>query len=994
MAPKKRKYDEAESFVNCPVRGCKMRVDEANLQAHILEKHAKSQAAREIKEKQALAKGPPCGPCAMEVSAAAAPVAPATSSTAATARREADSLAAFAAPWRIELFDLSDGNLCGTFMREALAVEGRPSYKSDSGRRIRWKQFKSLRSGCWQLLSAKGRLDAFSETTALTPVEDLVLDAWKMPSIGSFPTKPMSAQGPTMLQRILELLLFAATRAQFPGADLPFPPMPSEAVVGPTLADSKNSWPAKRQTLKKDAPNIVVIMNDDVGFGAPDTFGGPIHTPTLSKVASRGVSYNRFHTTAICSPTRASVLTGRNSHNIGAGQITEAAAGFPGYTGTIPKSAATVAKVLSGYGYDTAAFGKWHNTPVNNLFKTGPFDQYPTGLGFSYFYGFIAAETSQYEPRLFENTNPIEPPYTPEEGYHLTEDLADQAIKFIRNNRALTPDRPFFIYFAPGGTHGPHHVHSEWADKYKGKFDMGWEKLRNITFQKQKAMGWIPPTTELTEIDPTMEKWENISEKERAFQLRLVEVYAGYLEHTDTQDGKVIEELERQGLFNNTLVIYILGDNGASAEGLHGSIDELIVENGLPATAEQQIEILERDFGGLSALGSKHVHNMYHSSWAWALDTPFKSTKLVAAHFGGTRTPMVMSWPRVIKHDPIPRSQFHHVCDVVPTIYEAIGIKAPEHVEGATQMPLDGVSMVYTWNNASAVGRKDTQYFEVMGSRGVYKDGWFASVFGPRIPWTGTNATRLKEWNPDTDVWELYDLTKDYSQARDLAKEMPEQVNKMKGIFLVEAQKNKVLPVGAGLWTIAYHPEQGPKSPLTEWFLYEGMTRIAESNAPLFRTGFSSIATLDVEVAKNASGVLYCVGGTAGGFSVYMDQGYLYAEYMATLLYRYITKSSAPLKEGNAKIEIKLQYESQPMIAPAQLTMLVDGALVASLFVEKSMRLAFDASETFDVGMDLGSPVSLLYQDRVPFKYNGKINQLHVKYINGTAVTSASALLI
>lgn len=403
-----------------------------------------------------------------------------------------------------------------------------------------------------------------------------------------------------MLQRILELLLFAATRAQFPGADLPFPPMPSEAVVGPTLADSKNSWPAKRQTLKKDAPNIVVIMNDDVGFGAPDTFGGPIHTPTLSKVASRGVSYNRFHTTAICSPTRASVLTGRNSHNIGAGQITEAAAGFPGYTGTIPKSAATVAKVLSGYGYDTAAFGKWHNTPVNNLFKTGPFDQYPTGLGFSYFYGFIAAETSQYEPRLFENTNPIEPPYTPEEGYHLTEDLADQAIKFIRNNRALTPDRPFFIYFAPGGTHGPHHVHSEWADKYKGKFDMGWEKLRNITFQKQKAMGWIPPTTELTEIDPTMEKWENISEKERAFQLRLVEVYAGYLEHTDTQDGKVIEELERQGLFNNTLVIYILGDNGASAEGLHGSIDELIVENGLPATAEQQIEILERDFGGLS----------------------------------------------------------------------------------------------------------------------------------------------------------------------------------------------------------------------------------------------------------------------------------------------------------------------------------------------------------------------------------------------------------
>ncbi|CAE7693105.1 unnamed protein product, partial [Symbiodinium microadriaticum] len=681
-----------------------------------------------------------------------------------------------------------------------------------------------------------------------------------------------------------------------------------------------NSWPKKREVLKKGAPNIVVIMNDDVGFGAPDTFGGPIHTPTLSKIASRGVSYNRFHTTAICSPTRASVLTGRNSHNIGAGQITEAAAGFPGYTGTIPKSAATVAKVLSGYGYDTAAFGKWHNTPVNNLFKTGPFDQYPTGLGFSYFYGFIAGETSQYEPRLFENTNPIEPPYTAEQGYHLTEDLADQATKFIRNNRALTPDRPFFIYFAPGGTHGPHHVHSEWADKYKGKFDMGWEKLRNITYQKQKAMGWIPDSTELTAIDPTMQKWEDIPESEKDFQLRLVEVYAGYLEHTDTQDGKVIEELERQGLFNNTLVIYILGDNGASAEGLHGTIDELIAENGLPSTAELQIEVLNRDFGGLGALGSKHVDNMYHSAWAWALDTPFKSTKLVAAHFGGTRTPLAMSWPDVIKHDPTPRSQFHHVCDIVPTIYEAVGIQEPEHVEGTAQMPLDGVSMMYTWNNASAVGRKSTQYFEVMGSRGVYKDGWFASVFGPRIPWH-QNATRLKEWNPDTDVWELYDLTKDYSQAHDLAKEMPDKVEKMKGIFLVEATKNKVLPVGAGLWTVAYHPEDGPRSPLTEWYLYEGMTRIAESNAPLFRTGMNSIASVDVEVPKNASGVLYCVGGTSGGFSVYMDQGYLYAEYMSTLLYRYIAKSSAPLTAGNAKIEIKLQFETQPVIAPANLTM-------------------------------------------------------------------------
>jgi len=607
-------------------------------------------------------------------------------------------------------------------------------------------------------------------------------------------------------------------------------------------------------------------------------------------------------------------------------------------------------------------------------------------LGFRYFYGFIAGETSQYEPRLFENTNPIEPPRTPEEGYHLTEDMADQAIKFIRTNRALTPDRPFFIYFAPGGTHGPHHVHKKWADKYKGKFDMGWEKLRNITFQKQKAMGWIPETTVLTEIGDLMQKWEEIPEDEKAFQLRLMEVYAGYLEHTDTQDGKIIEELEQQGLFNNTLVIYILGDNGASAEGFHGTIDELLTENSLPNTAKQQIEVMNRDYGGLDALGSKHVDNMYHSSWAWALDTPFKSTKLVAAHFGGTRTPMVMSWPKVIQHDTKPRSQFHHVCDIAPTVYEAIGIKFPDHVEGVQQIPLDGVSMVYTWNNATAKERKASQYFEVMGSRGIYKDGWFASVLGPRIPWAATNETRMKEWNPDTDVWELYDLTKDFSQARDLAKEMPDKVAKMKEIFTMEATNNKVLPIGAGLWTIYYHPEEGARSPLTEWTLFEGMTRIAESNAPGFHSKQNSLATIDVEIPSNATGVVYCVGGTAAGFSVYFDKGYLYAEYMATLLYRYIAKSQAPVAAGKHRVQVRLMYSNvESLYPPADLTLFVDGVNVGWVKVEKSIRLLFDASETFDVGMDLGAPVSLLYADRSPFKFNGQIHRLNVKYINGSS---------
>eukprot|EP00931_Biecheleriopsis_adriatica_P100529 TRINITY_DN75819_c0_g1_i1.p1 TRINITY_DN75819_c0_g1~~TRINITY_DN75819_c0_g1_i1.p1 ORF type:complete len:796 (+),score=133.67 TRINITY_DN75819_c0_g1_i1:66-2453(+) len=767
---------------------------------------------------------------------------------------------------------------------------------------------------------------------------------------------------------------------QLPAPDLPMPPLPSESIIGPTLETSVNRWTPKRRPLGKDTPNIVLIINDDVGYGAPDTFGGPVHTPSLTRVFSQGVAYNRFHTTAICSPTRASLLTGRNSHHVGTGQITEAASGFPGYTGRIPKTAATVAKVLHGYGYDTAAFGKWHNTPVNDLFKTGPFDQYPTGLGFSYFYGFLAGETSQYEPRLFENTNPIEPPYTPEEGYHLTEDMADQAVKFIKNNRALTPDRPFFIYFAPGATHGPHHVLANWADKYKGHFDMGWDAMRNITFQKQKSQGWIPQTAKLTPRDATMTAWEDIPDRHRAFQLRLMEVYAGFLEHTDTQHGKLLDELERQGIMDNTLLIYILADNGASAEGLQGTIEELLNENGLPSTTDQQIEVLN-EYGGLKTLGTKNVDNMYHSGWAWAMDTPFKSTKLDASHFGGTRTPMVIAWPKVIKPDATPRSQFHHVNDVVPTIYEAVGIQPPGIVDGVAQQALDGISMVYTFNNASAEERKAAQYFEVMGSRGVYKDGWFAGTLGPRIPWS-PNASRIASWNPDTDVWELYDLTSDFTQGTDLAEKRQERLEQMKRLFLTEADRNLALPIGAGLYTWYYHPEEAARSPLTEWELFQGQTRIAESNAPLYRGTFSSLATLKSDVPPNASGVLYAVGGGACGFSVYMDGGYLHAEYMATLLYRYKTKTEAPISPGTRTMQVKILFDNgKTSVLGGNLTLAVDGKEVASLRVEKTCRLAMSASETFDVGMDLGAPASRDYNGRTPFKYNGRITSLDIKYI-------------
>lgn len=466
---------------------------------------------------------------------------------------------------------------------------------------------------------------------------------------------------------------------------LPFPETPSASITGRTLMESKHQWRAEPQRLRKDAPNIVIFMTDDAGFSNPECFGGPVHMPTMDKLAREGIAYNAFHTTAMCSPTRAALMTGRNHNRVGYGTIAELAADWDGYVGKIPRSAATVAQVLGSYGYATAAFGKWHNTPIDTLTPSSPKDQWPTGLGFNYFYGFIAGETSQYEPRLFENTNPIEPPHDPD--YHLTEDMADKAIEFMRNHRALHPDRPFFVWFTPGAVHGPHHVQKKWADKYKGKFDSGWEKLREETFKRQKDLGWIPKDAKLTPMDPSMTKWKDIPEAHRAFQTRLMEVFAGFLEQTDAQYGRLITELENLGIRDNTLVIYIHSDNGASAEGMMGSISELLAQNGMVSTIDEHLNVLRRDYGGLDALGGPLLDPMYHHGWAWAGDTPFQSTKLVAGHFGGTRTPLVISWPKRIKPDKTPRSQFHHANDIVPTIYEILGITPPRTFNGVGRCP-------------------------------------------------------------------------------------------------------------------------------------------------------------------------------------------------------------------------------------------------------------------------------------------------------------------
>ena len=763
------------------------------------------------------------------------------------------------------------------------------------------------------------------------------------------------------------------------GPSLPFPQTPSASNAGRTLADSQHQWRRDPDRLGEDPPNVVIFMSDDSGFSTPECFGGPVHMPTMERLANSGIKYNRFHTTAMCSPTRAALLTGRNHHAVGFGQISEFASDFDGYVGEIPRSAATIAQVLSSYGYDTGAFGKWHNTPTTHVTPTGPFDLWPTSLGFRYFYGFMAGETSQYEPRLFENTTPIEPPSTPEEGYHLTEDMADKTIGFIRNNRALNPDRPMFIYFAPGATHGPHHVAKEWSDKYAGKFDGGWEELRAETFRRQKEAGFIPDDAELTPIDPTMQKWDDVPEEQRAFQTRLMEIYAGFLEHTDTQYGKVVDELEAQGLLDNTLIFYIHSDNGASAEGLYGTIAELLTQNGIDYPVEKQIEVLDSDYGGLDALGTPLVDNMYHHGWAWATDTPFRSTKLIAAHFGGTRTPMVVSWPKVVEPDAAPRGQFHHVVDVAATVYDVLGVEAPYAFNGFEQDPLNGVSMAPSFNDGAADTGQRTQYFEIMGSRGVYHDGWFAGAFGPRRPWVA-DLSGLIGWDPDEDVWELYNLEEDYSQANDLSEEMAGKLRELQDMFMVQAARNNVLPIGGGLYMV-YHPEESRSSLRTEWTLYEGQTRIAEAMGPRFTSGFSTLATFDVTISDDTSGVLYCVGGIAGGFTGYMDDGFLKAEYNMLGVERYKATSAERIGAGAHQLEVELMYDERKPQASATITLRVDGTEVGSGRVERSVPGGFTASETFDIGVDLGSPVALDYHDRAPFAFEGSIEKAHIKYI-------------
>jgi arylsulfatase len=762
---------------------------------------------------------------------------------------------------------------------------------------------------------------------------------------------------------------------------LPFPPPPSGSVAGLTIQDSTYKKRVEPKHLADGAPNILIILMDDVGPGTPSTYGGEINTPTLDRVAKIGVSFNRFHSTAMCSPTRAALLTGRNHTFVGNGQIAAIANDFDGFSGVIPKSSATVAEVLKDYGYNTGAWGKWHNTPEEQITSKGPFEYWPTGYGFEYFYGFLAGEASQYEPTLVRNTTYVDTPHASggNNHYHLTEDIADDAIHWLREQRAYAPDKPFFMYWAPGASHGPHQIMKEWADKYKGRFDDGWDTYRERVFANARAKGWIPQDAKLTPRPVSMASWDSIPDDEKPFQSRLMEVFAGFTEHADYNAGRVIDEIEKQGKLDNTLIFYIWGDNGSSSEGLYGTISEQLAQNGIPTKISQHLEAL-KELGGLDAIGGPKTDNMYHAGWAWAGSTPYPGTKLMGAYFGGTRQPIAVSWPKRIKADPTARPQFHHVIDIVPTIYELTKITPPRVVNGFEQDSIAGLSMAYAFGDAKAPGTRKTQFFDIMASRGIYHDGWFASAPGPREPWVGGMPKGVKEWSPLTDRWELYNLDEDWSQANDLAIANAKKLEEMKLLFLLESTKNKNLPIGGGLWSTAmFHPEDAPASSLTEWTFDVPITRMPESAAPKLGK-VDSLVTMHLDVPANANGVLYALAGFSGGITCYVKDGFLHYEFNLFEVQRTKLRSKDKLPTGKVKIDVESRLVAK-IGGPMDVTMKVNGNVVEQGRVPAAMSLHFTSNATFDIGTDLDSPVSLDYFDQAPFAFNGTIGTTNIRYL-------------
>jgi arylsulfatase A-like enzyme len=729
--------------------------------------------------------------------------------------------------------------------------------------------------------------------------------------------------------------------------------------------------PIEQLRPPKGAPNILIILIDDAGFGSSSAFGGPCQTPNAEKLAAGGLKYNRFHTTALCSPTRQALLTGRNHHSAGMGGITEIATGAPGYCSVLPNSMSPLAKTLKLNGYSTAQFGKCHEVPVWQTSPAGPFDAWPTGGGgFEYFYGFIGGEANQWYPTLYEGTTPVENKKTPEEGYHLVEDMTDKAIKWMAQQKAIAPDKPFFVYFAPGATHAPHHVPREWADKYKGKFNQGWDKLREETIARQKKLGVIPADCPLTKRHDEIPAWDAMPDAFKPVLSRQMEVYAGFMEYTDHHVGLLFNTLEKLGVMDDTLVYYIIGDNGASAEGsINGCYNEMSYFNGL-----QSFETPEYLTERLDKLGGPESYNHYAVGWAHAMNTPYQWTKQVASHWGGTRNGTIVHWPKGIKAKGEIRDQFTHVIDVAPTVLEAAGLPEPVSVDGIQQDLIEGVSMLYSFDALKAPERHEVQYFEMFGNRGVYHKGWTA-VTKHKTPWAAL-AAKLPAL--DDDVWELYEPG-DWSQANDVAKKMPQKLHELQRLWLIEATRYKVLPIDDR--TIEkINPDTAGRPILIKGktqLLFSGMGRLSE-NAVINIKNKSHSVTAEIVVPKEgAEGVIISQGANIGGWSLYAKSGKLKYCYNWGGLKHFYVEAGEPLSVGEHQVRMEFAYAGGGLGKGGKVTLYVDGKMAGEGDIGATLAMIFSADDGCDVGEDSGAPVSEDYGSRGN-GFNGEISGVQI----------------
>lgn len=731
--------------------------------------------------------------------------------------------------------------------------------------------------------------------------------------------------------------------------------------------DARKVQPPPRFEVKAPvgAPNVVIVLIDDVGFGGPSTFGGPIQTPTLDKLAQSGLRYNNFHTTALCSPTRNALKTGRNHHTTNTGSIMETATAFPGNTGQIPNSVAPLAEMLRLNGYSTGAFGKWHETAAWETSVSGPFDRWPTHQGFDKFYGFIGGETDQWYPLVYDGVTKVDPPKT--KGYHFTVDMTNQAINWVKAQQSMTPDKPFFVYYATGAVHAPHHVPKEWADKYKGQFDKGWDQVRRDTVERQKKLGLIPANTQLPPRPEDIKDWDKLPAEQRRLFARQAEVFAGFLEQTDHNVGRFVKALEDIGVMDNTLFIYIAGDNGTSAEGgFVGMYNEMTYFNGVTEKVEDLIPLIDK-------WGGPETFPHMAAGWAVAFDAPFSWTKQVASDFGGTRNGAVIHWPKGIQDKSGLRSQFSHVIDVAPTILEAAGLPEPKSVNGTPQAPIEGTSMLYTFNNAKAADRHTTQYFEMFGNRAIYHDGWLARTLH-RAPWqTGTQKPL------ESDTWDLYDVRSDYSLAKNLAAEQPQKLKELQAIFMKEAEKYHVLPIDDRTIertnpALAGRPDLlGGRTSLT---LYEGMQGMLENTFMNVKNQSMRVAAeLDIP-AGGANGAILSQGGRFGGWSLYMKDGKPAYTYNYLGLERYTVTAPAVLAAGPATVTLTFDYDGGGVGKGGKATLLVNGKPVAEGRVEKTQPNIFSADETADVGLDNQTPVAEGIGVGAETRFTGKIKQV------------------